>query len=105
MPAEHPARSAAGMDAPVIGAQAAVPVIAAHQLQKVFPDGTRALEPIDLKVGPRDFVTVLGPSGCGKSTLLRALAGLDQPSAGRVEWWGGNVPRQGGPGRTLMYVF
>ena len=89
------------MDAPVAGGS---PVIAAHQLEKTFPDGTRALAPIDLQVAPREFVTLLGPSGCGKSTLLRALAGLDRLSAGRVEWWGGDAPL-GGAGRKLMFVF
>ncbi|HZV08435.1 MAG TPA: ATP-binding cassette domain-containing protein, partial [Novosphingobium sp.] len=32
------------------------------------------------------FISLLGPSGCGKSTLLRLVAGLDAPSAGRIDW-------------------
>ncbi|MGQ0579927.1 MAG: ABC transporter ATP-binding protein [Betaproteobacteria bacterium] len=53
--------------------------------QKVFANGVCALDPIDLDVREGEFVTVVGPSGCGKSTLLRLIAGLVQPSAGRIE--------------------
>jgi NitT/TauT family transport system ATP-binding protein len=51
---------------------------------KVFANGVRALDPIDLVVREGEFVTLIGPSGCGKSTLLRLIAGLVQPSAGRI---------------------
>lgn len=43
-----------------------------------------ALHDLTFRVGPGEIVTVLGPSGCGKSTLLRVLAGLIQPTRGRV---------------------
>jgi NitT/TauT family transport system ATP-binding protein len=43
-----------------------------------------ALEDINLTIHAREFISILGPSGCGKTTLLRCLAGLDQPSAGRI---------------------
>ena len=51
---------------------------------KVFANGVRALNPIDLVVREGEIVTLVGPSGCGKSTLLRLIAGLVQPSAGHV---------------------
>src|SRR6186713_1875805 len=47
-------------------------------------DKTLALQATDLDVAENDFITIVGPSGCGKSTLLRIVAGLDQPSSGRV---------------------
>ncbi len=49
-------------------------------------DGTQllALEDINLKVNPGEFVCVVGPSGCGKSTLLHLIAGLQQPTSGNV---------------------
>jgi NitT/TauT family transport system ATP-binding protein len=52
--------------------------------EKVFANGVRALDPIDLVVREGEVVTLVGPSGCGKSTLLRLIAGLVQPSAGRI---------------------
>jgi NitT/TauT family transport system ATP-binding protein len=47
-----------------------------------------ALLPIDLTVDAGEFVSIIGPSGCGKSTLLRLVAGLESPSAGRIDWSG-----------------
>ena len=41
-----------------------------------------ALDRIDLKVKPGEFLCIVGPSGCGKSTLLHLIAGLHQPSSG-----------------------
>ncbi len=46
---------------------------------KTFPDGTRALEPLDLEIGAGQTVVFLGPSGCGKTTTLRIIAGLENP--------------------------
>jgi NitT/TauT family transport system ATP-binding protein len=51
---------------------------------KTFANGVRALDAVDLTVQDGSFVSLLGPSGCGKSTLLRIVAGLAEPSAGRV---------------------
>jgi iron(III) transport system ATP-binding protein len=43
-----------------------------------------AVEDVNLRVADGEFVTLLGPSGCGKSTTLGAIAGLDQPTSGRI---------------------
>ena len=61
-----------------------------------------ALQPTDLDVAHNDFITILGPSGCGKSTLLRIVAGLDNPTSGRVLMDGLPV---GGPGPDRGMVF
>ena len=63
---------------------------------------TRALEETSLAVEDNDFLTILGPSGCGKSTLLRIVAGLDQPSTGRVLLDGAPVSRPG-PDRGMVF--
>src|SRR5580704_10093460 len=44
----------------------------------------RAIEPLDLKIEAGRFVSLVGPSGCGKSTLFNIIAGLLQPSEGRI---------------------
>ncbi|MGQ0675311.1 MAG: ABC transporter ATP-binding protein [Rhodospirillales bacterium] len=63
---------------------------------------TEALTPIALDVQENDFISVLGPSGCGKSTLLRIVAGLDQPSSGRVKLDGAAI-RGPGPDRGMVF--
>ncbi|MDE2229441.1 MAG: ABC transporter ATP-binding protein [Alphaproteobacteria bacterium] len=60
-------------------------LVAAAALAKSFRNGVAALAGIDLTVSRGEFVGVLGPSGCGKSTLLRILAGLAEPTAGRLD--------------------
>ena len=55
---------------------------------KVFAGGITALQGMDLRVSGGEFVSLLGPSGCGKSTALRLIAGLMQPTTGKVIWHG-----------------
>ena len=43
-----------------------------------------ALDSVDLEVHRREFLCVIGPSGCGKSTLIRLVAGLEEPSSGKI---------------------
>ena len=45
---------------------------------------TLAVENVNLDVAEGEFVTLLGPSGCGKTTTLRMIAGLIDPSTGRI---------------------
>jgi NitT/TauT family transport system ATP-binding protein len=57
-------------------------------LRKEYSSGPArvvALDDIDLRIAPGEFVCIVGPSGCGKSTLLRILAGLDRQSAGTIK--------------------
>jgi multiple sugar transport system ATP-binding protein len=47
--------------------------------------GAPVIEDLDLEVRDQEFMVLVGPSGCGKSTALRILAGLEDPSAGKIE--------------------
>ncbi len=51
---------------------------------RTFDNGLQALDNVSLDVAAGEILVILGGSGCGKSTLLRLIAGLDQPSEGRV---------------------
>ena len=57
--------------------------IAFSDVSKVFPDGTRAVDGLDLEVADGGFTVLVGPSGSGKSTALRMVAGLEETPRGR----------------------
>jgi len=80
-------------------------IVEIRAADKVFANGTRALAPVDLGIGPGEFITLLGPSGCGKSTLLKMIANLLEPSSGTLRWWGGGFDHVGTEGKKLVFVF
>jgi NitT/TauT family transport system ATP-binding protein len=86
-------------------AGAGAPVVEILSADKVFPDGTRALAAIDLRVTSGEFLTLIGPSGCGKSTLLKLIANLLEPTEGRILWWSGAFDKLGTRGRSIAFVF
>ncbi|MGA5193366.1 ABC transporter ATP-binding protein [Streptomyces exfoliatus] len=62
----------------------------------------RALDGVDLDFHAGTFTAVMGPSGSGKSTLLQCAAGLDRPTAGRVEVGGTSLEGLGERRLTLL---
>ena len=60
---------------------------------KTFGPDTAVLNEIDLDVHPGELISLVGSSGTGKSTLLRIIAGLEDPSAGRVTYAGQPLER------------
>ncbi|MCU1456426.1 MAG: ABC-type nitrate/sulfonate/bicarbonate transport system, ATPase component [Actinomycetia bacterium] len=65
-------------------AAAPAAILSLQQVAKTWPDGTHALEEVDLDLRKGELVTLVGPSGCGKSTVLRIVAGLDAATGGQV---------------------
>ena len=59
-------------------------VLAFRDVGLRYPNGTVALDGVDLTVARGEFVSLIGPSGCGKSTLLRLAGGLETATAGEV---------------------
>jgi multiple sugar transport system ATP-binding protein len=51
---------------------------------KVYPDGTRAVDDLNLEIDDGEFMVLVGPSGCGKTTALRMIAGLEDVSEGEL---------------------
>lgn len=65
----------------------------------------RAVDGISLTVRQGEFVTILGPSGSGKTTMLSLIAGLIQPSAGRIAIDGRDVTHLPSGARNVGLVF
>lgn len=76
------------------------------QIENVTKIFTGSMQPvlnnISLDVRPGEFICLLGASGCGKSTLLNLIAGLDNPTSGRIVHDGSLVEK---PGTDRSYLF
>jgi iron(III) transport system ATP-binding protein len=75
-----------------------------HQITKRF-DQTVALDGINLQIAAGELFFLLGPSGCGKSTLLRLIAGLHEPTEGRIFFNDRDVTALGTERRNAVMVF
>ena len=56
--------------------------VAFERVSKIYPDGTRAVNDMNLDIRDGEFMVLVGPSGCGKTTALRMVAGLEEISEG-----------------------
>jgi NitT/TauT family transport system ATP-binding protein len=66
------------------------------------PRAHEALADVTLDIEPGEFIVLLGPSGCGKSTLLYLIAGLEQPTSGRI-MANGELVVAPAPDRSLIF--
>jgi ABC-type sugar transport system ATPase subunit len=55
-----------------------------ENLTKVYPGGTKALDHLNIEIESGSFTSLLGPSGCGKTTTLKLIAGLLEPTEGKI---------------------
>ncbi len=76
-----------------------------EQLTKVYPDGTRAVQGLDLEVADGEFVVFVGPSGCGKTSALRMIAGLEEITSGTVRVGGAVVNDLPPKARDMAMIF
>ncbi len=82
--------------------------ITIENIQKSFTNGsksTKVLEGINIDIAPGEFFFLLGPSGCGKTTLLRIIAGLIEPTGGRILFNGKDVTTLDARKRNSALVF
>ncbi|WP_104083986.1 ABC transporter ATP-binding protein [Cryobacterium sp. Y11] len=73
-------------------------------IEKRFP-GFTAIENLNLTIPAGSFFALLGPSGCGKTTTLRLVAGLEEPTNGRILIGGADVTNQKSFQRPVNTVF
>jgi NitT/TauT family transport system ATP-binding protein len=74
------------------------PAITINNVNKVYANGTVALQDMNLTIGDGEFISLVGPSGCGKSTALRLIAGLGKMNSGTINLGGHQQPE-------LAFVF
>ena len=74
------------------------------KIAKRFGD-TTALDDINLSINAGELFFLLGPSGCGKSTLLRLIAGLHEPTSGKIFFNDRDVTSLGTDKRNAVMCF
>jgi multiple sugar transport system ATP-binding protein len=72
---------------------------------KVYGNGVKAVDAVDLTIEDGELLVLVGPSGCGKSTLLRMIAGLEEVSDGTILVDGEDVTKKPPKDRDVAMVF
>ena len=68
------------------------------------PDTVDLLAEIGARFPRKHFAAILGPSGCGKSTLLKVIAGIREPTGGKIEWDGVDLAEKDMDPHEIGYV-
>jgi multiple sugar transport system ATP-binding protein len=79
--------------------------ITLDRVTKIYANGVKAVDAVELDVAPGEFVVLVGPSGCGKSTLLRMIAGLEDVTDGTISIGGDDVTDKPPQKRDIAMVF
>ena len=86
------------------GERAPGPAVRLVSLRRAYGD-VLAVDRIDVEIGEGEFFSLIGPSGCGKTTTLRMIAGLVEPTEGRIEVHGRDVTSMRPHRRPVNTVF
>ena len=79
--------------------------IVLDHITKRYPDGSLAVDDINLDIADGEFVILVGPSGCGKSTTLNMIAGLEDITTGELRIGGQVVNNKSPKDRDIAMVF
>ncbi|MEM6426742.1 MAG: ABC transporter ATP-binding protein, partial [Cyanobacteria bacterium P01_D01_bin.128] len=82
-----------------------MPTLHIQDLRKAYGSDIVPVKGLTLSVENNEFLTLVGPSGCGKSTILRLIAGLEQPTQGRIEIGGQDMTAVPAGDRNIAMVF
>ena len=76
-----------------------------EQVTKVYPNGFKAVDELDLSINVGELMVLVGPSGCGKTTVLRMVAGLEEITSGTLQINGRVVNDVSPKDRDIAMVF
>ena len=79
--------------------------IVLEHVSKQYPDGSTAVQDVNLRIADGEFVILVGPSGCGKSTTLNMIAGLEDISSGSLTIGGAPMNDVAPKDRDIAMVF
>lgn len=79
-------------------------LVTMDQVSKVYPNGTVAVQDVNLGIHEGEFLCFVGPSGCGKSTIFNMIAGLGEQTGGNLEIFGGK-PKEARKQNEIAFVF
>jgi multiple sugar transport system ATP-binding protein len=74
-------------------------------VSKRYPDGTLAVDELDISIADHEFMIFVGPSGCGKTTALRMVAGLEEVTSGEIRLGGETINDVDASERDIAMVF
>ncbi|HAQ08296.1 MAG TPA: glycine/betaine ABC transporter ATP-binding protein [Bacillus bacterium] len=81
-------------------------MIVFENVSKMYDDGFKAVNSLNLTIGKGELVTLIGPSGCGKTTTMKMINKLIEPSEGSIKVNGADIATIDGVGlrRNIGYV-
>src|SRR2546421_6944968 len=82
-----------------------MPDVVLENVSKVFPGGVVAVDRLQLRIPHGELLVLVGPSGCGKTTTLRLIAGLEDPTTGKIRIGDRDVTRLPPAERDIGFVF
>src|ERR1700735_1241903 len=79
--------------------------IVLEHIYKSYPDGSIAVQDLNITIADGEFLILVGPSGCGKTTTLNMIAGLEEISSGELRIDGERVNEKAPKDRDIAMVF